>query len=113
MLRFFVAQKRKSFFAICAALPRFFRPFSVRRGRRTLHRRDTRFVVRDGALDVPPARKSGGVFRGFVANVDFKNRICYDISTGLYLQSRIDERGVKVEKIRLWNDEASADRFGG
>ena len=48
-----------------------------------------------------------------VANVDFKNRMCYDISTGLYLQSRIDERGVTVEKIRLWNDEASADGFGG
>ena len=46
-------------------------------------------------------------------NIDFKNRMCYDISTGLYLQSRIDERGVTVEKIRLWNNEASADRFGG
>lgn len=53
------------------------------------------------------------MFRGFAANIDFKNRMCYDISTGLYLQSRIGERGATVEKIRLWNNAASADGFGG
>ncbi len=82
--------------------------------------------VRDGALDVPLVRSAdiagehgstlhweNVVVECIVENIDFKNRMCYDVNAGLYLKSRIYERGVTVEKIRLWNNEASADGFGG